>query len=148
MNVNTYLMLVETEDNSGLFEVFDTIVLAKGTPTDIIWSQNAKPGSYLLDCTGMNSITLNSYFDGNSFILDPNGKTYDLSDVENGTKVVAMMYEDKVFSLFLVAPLSIKYTKYDMALDSKTICLLNDSDSFVNLGYIWNGEQFLNPEGN
>lgn len=146
MDQSTYLMLVETEDDSGIFEVFDYMHADKGTDLELRWSQNSKPGSYLLDCSNLNNITVNAFFDGEKFIPDPNNPIIETHHSPVESKIVAVLYNNRAYGLFSVHKDSPKYIRYEMALHSKTMCLLNTTDSFVNLGYIWNGKEFIKAE--
>ncbi len=143
MDQNLYLIAVETEENSGLFEVFDYFLLDKNTDMDLRYSENTKPGNYLIDCTKMNNFTLNAYFDGEKFIPDPNNDIIDVGSEENESKILALLYDNKLYGLFAVHKDSPKYIRYEMAMDSKVICIKNESDVFINLGYIWDGTKFL-----
>jgi hypothetical protein len=146
MDQNLYVIAVEIEENSNLFEVFDYFLLEKNTDMDLRYSENTKPGNYLLDCTGMNNLTLNAYFDGEIFIPDPSNELIDVGDEKDGSKIIAQLYDDKLYGLFAVHKDSPKYIRYEMAMDSKVVCIKNESNLFINLGDIWDGTKFLKPE--
>lgn len=141
-----YLMVVETEDGSGIFEVFDYFYAEKGTDLEIRWSKNSKPGSYLLDCSNLNNLTRNAFFDGEKFIPDPENPIINIDHFHGKAKSVAVLYNDRLYGLFHVEKDSSKCTRYEMAMHSKTMCLLNTADFTVNLGDIWNGKEFIKAE--
>lgn len=143
MSQNIYFVAVELEEGSSLFEVFDYFLIDKDSEVDIRWSEKVKLNNYLLECTGMQNVTLNAFFDGEKFIPDLSNSLIDLSNVEDESKFIAMLAEDRVYGLFNVHKDSPKYIRYEMAMDSKVICIKNESDTFINLGHIWDGTKFL-----
>lgn len=146
MNESLYLFLVEVEDGSGIFEVFDYTLIPKDSDMDARWSKNAQPGNYLLDATGIPGLGSNAYYNGKEFIPDGEGNVIDFSGAEKGTKIISLLYNDRVFGVFGIHPESPKFFKYDMAMHSKVICIKNDFNRFINLGDIWDGTKFIKPE--
>ena len=143
--MHKFLIAVETEDNSGIYEVFDYIYLMPDNTESIKrWTQAAANDHYFMDCSNMENITLEAILLPDGTFSPKEGEVDHAKD--NPIRVFALIYDNKIYGLNFVNIGSEKETRYDFAMSSKVIAINGADYPNTNLGDIWDGITFKRPE--
>lgn len=139
-----YLIAVEIEEGLGQYEVFDYVLFEPNYEDGIKrWSEATSQENYIKDCTGMKNLTLLATLDNDRFI--PVDGEFDHSTVFTD-RIFGLISDNKVYGIIFVNKGSEKEVRYDHAISSKVIAIDASNYEKANLGYIWNGTDFIKPE--
>ena len=139
-----YLIAVEIEDGLGQYEVFDYVMLEPHYEEGIKrWSEAAAQANYIMDCTGIKNLTMGATLSNGEFI--PVEGEFDHSTVFTD-RIFCVITNNKIYGIIFVNKGSEKEERYDHAIDSNVIVIDGEGHAISNLGYIWNGTEFIKPE--
>jgi len=137
MLISSYALAVKIDDSS--FEIFDILELEKNEERDLRYKSAISKGSQVINPKNTSGIKIGSVWNGDSFIPDNYDGCIKVIDEQN---IYTFLSDNKIFGFITNYKNTFLDEKFQAAIDSEVILIDLEGYSNINLGDIWNGQNF------
>lgn len=141
--MQTYVLAVQTDSASTLFEVIDKInFVGPDSEKSKRWENGFLNGNVtVVKNNGLENITLGSFWDGENLIINESGEPLKYYNKEN---TVLLLSNNYVFAGLNLSQDENTRAKFEAAIESNLIGIDATNMGKVEIGSVWNGTEFIN----
>jgi hypothetical protein len=145
-------LVMTSPDSKGLSEVFYALLVPNGMgPGTLVerWESLVKNSPInVIYSGGKENLSINAVWDESSeeFSKPEDKEIYNMKKITD--KTYSFLIDDEVVSIMTITEDFGDDSKLEAAFSDPVIIKSVDDDSEVDLGYIWDGTNFLEPESN
>lgn len=137
MLTSSYALAVKVDDSS--FEIFDILELEKNEERDSRYRAAILKGSKVINPKNITGIKIGSMWNGNNFTPDNYDGCIGIRDDQN---IYTFLSDNKVFGFITNYKNTFLDEKFQAAIDSEVIVIDLENQNNINLGDIWDGQNF------